>query len=344
MAEQRVGRCTTAAGQPVAYATVGHGPALLYEYGWLSHLQHEWVPGPFRDHLDRLAAALTVLRVDKPGFGLAGGSSIPDHETAVAALLAAADAVGLKKFALRGDILGGATAIALAATHPERVARLVLYGAHACGEDAGGAAAIASLQALARTHWGLGSRLLADLWMAGADPEAVEWFARLQREIAGPEAAAAVIGYCMGTDVRALAGQVRAPTLIVHREHDRAVPLSAAQRLAELIPGARLVVVPGRAHLPWVADANSVLEPILRFLGVRAGRRAHALSPREQEVAQMVAQGLTNAAIASRLGIAQRTAEAHVEHILDKLALRSRAQVAAWAVGRNPDARRGRGA
>ena len=56
------------------------------------------------------------------------------------------------------------------------------------------------------------------------------------------------------------------------------------------------------------------------------------MSSREREVATLVAEGLTNRDIAQRLVVSERTAENHVQHVLNRLGLRSRAQVAAWAV------------
>jgi pimeloyl-ACP methyl ester carboxylesterase len=287
VAEQRVGHCATTAGLPVAYAVAGHGPALLFEYGFLSHIEREWEPGPFRAHIDLPAQDFRVVRADKPGFGIAGPGPGPSLEVGVATLLAVADHLGLERFALRGDILGGSTAIAFAAAHPERLTRLVLYGAYACGEDIGGPPVRASIEALVRNHWGLGSRLLADLWMAGADQEAVDWFARLQRGTATADSAARVMDHCMGSDVRAAARAVRTPTLVVRRQEDRVVPAAAAARLAELIPGARLVEVPGRAHLAWVGDREALLEPMLAFLGVERRGRATGLTRREREVAAL---------------------------------------------------------
>lgn len=55
------------------------------------------------------------------------------------------------------------------------------------------------------------------------------------------------------------------------------------------------------------------------------------LTPREMQVATRISDGLTNLEIAGRLKIAGRTAEAHLEHIRNKLGLRTRAQIAVWA-------------
>ena len=80
-------------------------------------------------------------------------------------------------------------------------------------------------------------------------------------------------------------GQIRAPTLVVHREHDRAAPLGQAQLIASGIPGARLEVLPGRSHLPYVGDTALLVRTVRTFLGLPAGRGVDptGLTPQQQE-------------------------------------------------------------
>ena len=104
--------------------------------------------------------------------------------------------------------------------------------------------------------------------------------------------------------------------------------------LAAHIPGAQLQVLPGRAHLPYIGDPDGVAGAIRKFLGLPAlrGRAAPALTGRQREVAALVADGLSNRDIATRLSINERSAEGHVERIRIRLGFRSRSQVAAWFV------------
>jgi DNA-binding CsgD family transcriptional regulator len=127
---------------------------------------------------------------------------------------------------------------------------------------------------------------------------------------------------------------ITARTLVLHRERDRAAPLEQGRALAEGIAAARLEVLPGRSHLPYVGDADALIKSIRRFLGLPALRRraSPALTPRQREVAALVADGLTNRQIADRLVITERSAESHVERIRERLGFRSRAQIAAWFV------------
>jgi DNA-binding CsgD family transcriptional regulator len=119
--------------------------------------------------------------------------------------------------------------------------------------------------------------------------------------------------------------------LVVHREQDRAAPVAQAEALAAGIAGAQLVVLPGRSHLPYVGDTDTLVATIRRFLGLRASRGGGArLTARQTEVAALISAGCTNREIAAQLGIDERSAEGHAERIRLRLGVRSRAQIAAW--------------
>jgi DNA-binding CsgD family transcriptional regulator len=134
-------------------------------------------------------------------------------------------------------------------------------------------------------------------------------------------------------DVSDLLAAVRTPTLIVHRDGDRAAPIAQGAALAAGISGAELVRLPGRSHLPYAGDRDELVRVVRRFLGLPAPRRRpDAITARQREVAALVSEGCTNREIATRLGIDERSAEGHVERIRLRLGFRSRAQIAAWYV------------
>jgi DNA-binding NarL/FixJ family response regulator len=122
---------------------------------------------------------------------------------------------------------------------------------------------------------------------------------------------------------------VRTRTAVLHREADQGTKFELGREVAALIPGATLIPLPGSSHLFYHGDWPSVLEATLSFLAEPAATAAR-LTDRELEVAELIAAGLTNQAVASRLSIAPRTAESHVESIRRKLQVRSRAQIATW--------------
>jgi DNA-binding CsgD family transcriptional regulator len=125
---------------------------------------------------------------------------------------------------------------------------------------------------------------------------------------------------------------------VLHRRGDRAAPLAQGRALATGIPGAEMVKLEGRSHLPAMGDAGAVVDQVRRFLGLPRLRRdvPTSLTPRQSEVAALVADGLTNRELAERLGISERSAESHLERIRLRLGFRSRSQVAAWYVARGP--------
>ena len=159
--------------------------------------------------------------------------------------------------------------------------------------------------------------------------EEVEAFTRLQRISASAAVAARLLEVYYDTDVRALLPAIRARTAVLHREADKGTRFELGREVAALIPGATLIPLPGSSHLFYHGDWVAVLEAALGFLSEPVSP-GPPLTGRELEVAGLVAEGLTNYAIARRLSVAPRTAEAHVENIRRKLQVRSRAQIAAW--------------
>jgi pimeloyl-ACP methyl ester carboxylesterase/DNA-binding CsgD family transcriptional regulator len=321
--------CRTPAGR-VAYSTVGLGPPLLCDTGWVTHLTAQPELFFFGRFVEGLAERYTVIRYDKPGCGLSDrdGADL-SFDRQVTAALAVADAAGASRFSLFGASQGGQLAAAIAATCPDRVDDLVLYGTCASGANLAPPEIRDSIVALVRAHWGLGSKMLTSIFIPDPTPEDVAALTRLARAGASADTAGRLLEVYYGTDVRALLPGIRARTAVLHREADPATPFELGREVATLIPGAALIPLPGTGHLFYHGDWTSVLNATLGFLGRSASGKPR-LTPRELEVAGLVAEGLTNQAIASRLSVAPRTAEAHVENIRRKLGVRSRAQIAAW--------------
>jgi pimeloyl-ACP methyl ester carboxylesterase/DNA-binding CsgD family transcriptional regulator len=325
----RIMYCSTPAGR-VAYSTSGAGPPLLFDSGWISHLRGQLELWSFGEFAGRLAERFTVIRYDRPGCGLSDRDGIDlSFDGQVAAALAVADAVGADRFDLFGASQGGQLAATIAARYPDRVNTLALYGMCATGSDLAPAAVRDSVVALVRANWGLGLKALAGAFVADPTAEDLEAFTRFQRASASAAVAAGLLEVYYNTDIRALLPEVRTRTAVLHREGDKGTRFELGREVAALIPGATLIPLPGSSHLFYHGDWPTVLEALLGFLGepAAAGPR---LTGRELEVCGLVAEGLTNQAIARRLSVAPRTAEAHVENIRRKLQVHSRAQIAAW--------------
>jgi DNA-binding CsgD family transcriptional regulator len=171
--------------------------------------------------------------------------------------------------------------------------------------------------------------VLAGIFIPDPSAEEVEALNRLQRASASAAVGSRLLEEYYSTDIRALLPTIQARTAVLHREADSATRFELGREVATLIPGATLIPLPGTGHLFYQGEWEPVLDAVLGFLGEGAGQRPR-LTRRELEVARLIADGLTNQAIATRLSVAPRTAEAHVENIRRKLEVRSRAQIAAW--------------
>jgi len=140
-----------------------------------------------------------------------------------------------------------------------------------------------------------------------------------------------------GFDSSGHLGDVRLPTLVLHRREDRAIPYALGRELASAIPGARFQSLDGVDHFPWRGDADAVADAIITFLGGRVPPRRsppqvpEQLSDREREVLALVARGRTDAQIAEQLVLSGHTVHRHVANIRTKLGVSSRAAAAAWA-------------
>jgi pimeloyl-ACP methyl ester carboxylesterase/DNA-binding CsgD family transcriptional regulator len=333
----RIRYCSTPAGR-VGYSTSGAGPALLLDSGWITDLRAQLELLSFGAFVERLAEQFTVIRYDKPGCGLSDRDGIDlSFDGQVAAALAVADAVGAGRLRLFGASQGGQLATAIAARHPDRVETLVLYGMCASGRDLAPAEVRKSIVALVRANWGLGLKALAGTFITDPTAEDLAGFTRFQRASASAEVAARLLEVYYETDVRDLLPQIRTRTAVLHREADRGTRFELGREVAALIPGATLIPLPGSSHLFYHGEWPTIAETVIGFLTERAGTGPR-LTDRELQVAELVAEGLTNQAIARRLSVAPRTAEAHVENIRRKLQVRSRAQIAAWVTRHRPHA------
>jgi pimeloyl-ACP methyl ester carboxylesterase/DNA-binding CsgD family transcriptional regulator len=320
----------------VAYATVGTGPPLLLPALWVSHLELEWGFPEYRAFIGALAEHRTVIRYDRLGTGLSDREPDPTPAAELDTMAAVLDALGIGETSLLGISWGAAAGAAFAAQRPGRVRALVLFGGFADGAQIAPAALQSAIVDTVRAHWGTGSRLLADVWIPGADADTRERFARLQRAAATPDVAAAMLEAVYRTDARAVLERVRAPALVVHRRGDRAMPFDQGREVASRVPGARFLALDGDIHLPWLGDSAAVVGAVSAFLDehvpVRAAPRSDGpLTDREAEVLQLVAEGLSDAEIAARLVVSPHTVHRHVANIRTKLSQPSRAAAAAYA-------------
>jgi pimeloyl-ACP methyl ester carboxylesterase/DNA-binding CsgD family transcriptional regulator len=329
------------AGRRLAYEIRGDGPPLVAPAWWVSHLELDWQSADFRRFWDAVADGYTLIRYDRLGVGMSDRTM---HETdltidgEVATLRALLDEIGLERVTLLGGSCGSCTAIAFAAAFPERVERLVVYGSYPNGAEIAPPGVTNAILGAVGAHWGLGSRLLSDLFLGRAEYAEHENFAKLQREAATAETAAALLQLVYRLDVRAQLPLVRAPTLVVHRRDDRAVPYRLGREVAAAIPGATLIPLQGSAHFPWHGDVESVVRACREALAPEHSSPREVTEPeqvllsgREREIIAFVARGLSDREIAEQLVLSPHTVHRHVANIRRKLGSSSRTAAIAEA-------------
>ena len=346
--------CTAADGTRLAYALHGRGPPLVRVATWLTHLELDWQSPIWRHWLDRLGERHTLLRYDERGCGLSGmPPGEPSLSTWVGDLETVISAAGWDRFTLLGVSQGGAIAVAYAARHPERVSHLVLYGAYGRGRRLRGQQLEEeALTAAIRAGWTADDptfrHMFSMLFLPRGTPAQMAWYDGLLPATTTVERAVQMFRARGGVDVTAEAPKVTAPTLVIHARDDHVVPVEEGRLLARLIPNARLVVLDSANHI-LLADEpawDEFVATMHAFLGSSALAptiaTTAALSPRELDVLDLVAAGLTNEAIAARLCLSVRTVERHLSNVYAKLGLTGKAAragaAAAFVESRGPSA------
>jgi pimeloyl-ACP methyl ester carboxylesterase len=214
-----------------------------------------------------------VIHFDKRGTGLSDRvTDIPTLEQRMDDVRAVMDAAGSERAALFGVSEGGPMSLLFSATYPERTSGLILYGSYArrswapeypfgwTEED--WRVALESVD----QHWG-GQRMVELVAPSLAHDEGfAQWMANYLRLAASPGAAMAVWKMNKDIDVRHILPAIRVPTLVIHRTGDRLIRVEHARYLAEHVPGARLVELPGTDHASWTGDAEAILDEMEEFL------------------------------------------------------------------------------
>jgi class 3 adenylate cyclase len=265
----------------IAYQTVGEGPLdLALIGGFVGHLEIMWESPPAARFLDRLASFSRVILWDKREQGLSDRlGQPPTLEQGMEDLLCVLDRVGSERPALVGVSEGGPMALLFAASFPERVSSLVLYGTYAKMTQSEDYPEGLPRKVLDRfldwvqEDWGGPGALATWAPSVAGDEEAECHWRRLVRSGTSPAAATALIRMYYDIDVRPALSAVTAPALVLHRRGDNVVPLPMARALARDLPEARYVELEGEDHLPWTQNPDALLDEIEEFVtGTRRER------------------------------------------------------------------------
>lgn len=260
----------------IAYQVVGDGPLdIVFVPGFVSHVEYAWEDPDFAHLYERLASFSRLILFDKRGTGLSDRvpvDKLPTLEDRMDDVRAVMDAAGSERAVLLGISEGGPMSMLFATTYPERVVALVLYGTYAKrvrDTDYPWAPALDwhrnNLEAV-QHDWGGPTQV--DQWAPSMadDDRFKRWWGQYLRLGASPAAARAVLEMTLQIDVRDILPAIRVPTLVLHRTGDRRIEIGGGRYLAERIPNARFVELPGADHLVWVGDADAVVNEVEEFL------------------------------------------------------------------------------
>jgi class 3 adenylate cyclase len=270
----------------VAYQIVGDGHVdVILVPGWVSHVEYQWEHAAFARSLRRIASFARLILFDKRGTGLSdrvADIALPTLEQRMDDVRAVMDAVQSERAFLYGMSEGGPMALLFAATYPERVSGLITYAAYARRSWAPDYPHGLTPEA---QQWFLDD--VAENWGGETGDAAIRapsiredeqtrrWLTTYSRLAASPGAALALLRMNFQIDVRDVLPAIRVPTLILHRVGDQRISIENGRYLAERIPGARLVELPGNDHLHVVGDVDAIIDEIEEFV---TGER-HAVEP-----------------------------------------------------------------
>ena len=339
---QRVTQYAKSGRVSIAYQVAGDGPSdLILVPGFVSHVEVAWEEPRLAHFLGRLASFARLIVFDKRGTGMSDPvDSPPPMDQRTDDIRAVLDAAGSSRSTLFGISEGGTLSLLFARAHPERTQALILYGSWArrisgpdypCGPTA---------EQLEDTIYRMDQAWSSGAWWDGGQPSPADdarhrmWWARYLRMAASPAMAQNVIRMNMRMDIRDVLPLIDQPTLILHRTDDTWIDVGHARYLAEQIPLATYVELPGSDHRPWLGDVDAIADAVEVFVTGRKSRPRRrtsigmdALSRREREVALLASRGETASQIANHLVLSKRTVESHLVNIYDKLGVGSKTEL-----------------
>lgn len=265
-------------GVRIAYSIFGTGVPFVYPAPWVSNITFCLEDRATKAFWERVARYFTVIFYDKHGCGLSDRNRTEfTLESELFDLEAVVEHIGLEEFILFGTSMAGPASIAYTVRHKEKVKHLVLYGTYANGKIVTKDEVRLGLISLIKGAWGVGSKVLIDIFIPGASTDVMQQYTVFQRESCTSEMATRLLELVYKLDVTGLLPSIQTRTLVLHREGDKAIPIHLGRELAMGIPNALLKVLQGDIHLPWLGESDKIIEEICTFVGVKESKTSDAL-------------------------------------------------------------------
>ncbi len=304
--------------------------------GFVSHVEAAWEEPRLARFLRRLASFSRLIVFDKRGTGMSDPvAGLPTQQERLDDVRAVTDAAGSERAAIFAVSEGGPICALFAATYPDRVSKLVMFGA------------FAKVLRSSDFPWGWSEeffeKFVAGLeasWADGAelrnpslrgDERYRRWFAHYLRLSASPGMVRDRMQMNAKIDIRPVLASLATPVLLLHRTSEPWVNVGQSRYMAAHIPGAKLIELDGVDHWPWIGDSERLLDEVEEFLtgtrpkpSTRATRAGGALTSREKDVVRLAIEGYSAPQIGRKLFISERTVETHLANAYAKLGVESR--------------------
>jgi pimeloyl-ACP methyl ester carboxylesterase/DNA-binding CsgD family transcriptional regulator len=342
---QHVHYANASDGTRLAWAESGTGPLVVKAANWLTHLEYEWESPVWRHWIQFFSAHSRFVRYDERGGGMSewqgGPFSLDQWFADLGSVIDAARPQAPVTLLSQGAV----TCIRYALGHPERVDRMILYGGYARGwrrrDSPTAQREYEAMMDLMRVAWGKDNptfrQVFTSRFIPGGSLEQLQWFNDLCLKTTSGDIAATLQEARSVLDLSGELGGLTTPTLVLHARDDAVCPIAEERLLASGIPGAEFVELDSRNHIllehepAWRRFCDAVLEFTQARPATSEDPAFGELSARERQILTLIAQGLSNAEIAERLGISEKTVRNHTSHLFDKLGVWTRAQAIVFA-------------
>jgi len=270
-------------GHRIAYQVSGGGPLDIMLCFGMASIDAEWEE-PEIAHFNRRTAEIgRLIRFDDLGSGASDPAPIDVHshpEHSAQQILAVMDAAGSERALLGGGDAGTPGVLVAAATHPDRVAGVVVYHGAArmiADEDYPDGLALADLEMWASMYDTMDVDQILQMTVPSRadDPQFMRWGRKWLRGMASPSAVQAMIRQAAEVDVRSVLPDIKAPVLVMHRTGFQGFPMSLSRYLADHIPNGRFLELPGSDGPPWFEHADRFIEATREFARGLVGDAAH---------------------------------------------------------------------